>query len=177
MAGLWNKYSFCWHLQLTPFYIKTNLRENRLFAARWTKRALRMLKITLKSWQDFKFMSWWACELMSLWAYELVSWWACELISLCVDKFVSWLALCCATFCDTATSRKSMVLVLSTKVESVVTFCPCNETQLNTKPIVRKRYNIINAKNNNSQALLHAAKLTFSAELTNQPAIFHSLTP
>ena len=87
-----------------------------------------------------------------------------------VDKFVSWLALCCTTFCDTTTSRKSMVLVLSTKVESVVTFCPCNETLLNAKPIVRKRYNIINAKNNNSQALLHVAKLTFSTEPTNHPA-------
>jgi len=31
-----NKNSFCWHVQLTPFCIKTNLRENRFFAARWT---------------------------------------------------------------------------------------------------------------------------------------------
>ena len=83
---------------------------------------------------------------------------------------MSWLALCCTTFCDTTTSRKSMVLVLSTKVESVVTFCACNETLLNAKPIVRKRYNIINAKNNNSHALLHVAKLTFSAEPTTHPA-------
>jgi len=31
-----NKNSFCLHVQLTPFCIKTNLRENRFFAARWT---------------------------------------------------------------------------------------------------------------------------------------------
>ena len=30
-----NKNSFCLHVQLTPFCIKTNLRENRFFAARW----------------------------------------------------------------------------------------------------------------------------------------------
>ena len=30
-----NNYSFCLHVQLTLFCIKTNLRENRLFAARW----------------------------------------------------------------------------------------------------------------------------------------------
>ena len=30
-----NNYSFCLHVQLTPFCIKTNLRENRFFAARW----------------------------------------------------------------------------------------------------------------------------------------------
>ena len=30
-----NKNSFCQHVQLTPFCIKTNLRENRFFAARW----------------------------------------------------------------------------------------------------------------------------------------------
>ena len=28
-----NKYSFCLHVQLTPFCTKTNLRENRFFAA------------------------------------------------------------------------------------------------------------------------------------------------
>lgn len=83
---------------------------------------------------------------------------------------MSWLALCCTTFCDTTTSRKSMVLVLSTNVEWIVTFCPGNETLLDTKPTVRKRNNIINAKDNNSHALPHAAKLTFSAELTNHPA-------
>lgn len=83
---------------------------------------------------------------------------------------MSWLALCCTTFCDTTTSCKWMVLVLSTNVESVVTFCPCNETLLNNRPTVRKRNNIINAKDNNSHALLNAAKLTFSAEPTNHPA-------
>ena len=31
-----NKNSFCQHVQLTPFCIKTNLRENRFFAAGWT---------------------------------------------------------------------------------------------------------------------------------------------
>jgi len=31
-----NKNSFFLHVQLTPFCIKTNLRENRFFAARWT---------------------------------------------------------------------------------------------------------------------------------------------
>ena len=30
-----NKNSFCLHVQLIPFCIKTNLRENRFFAARW----------------------------------------------------------------------------------------------------------------------------------------------
>jgi len=30
-----NKNSFCLHAQLAPFCIKTNLRENRFFAARW----------------------------------------------------------------------------------------------------------------------------------------------
>ena len=30
-----NKNSFCPHVQLPPFGIKTNLRENRFFAARW----------------------------------------------------------------------------------------------------------------------------------------------
>jgi len=30
-----NKNSFCLHVQLTPFCIKTNLRENRFFAAWW----------------------------------------------------------------------------------------------------------------------------------------------
>ena len=30
-----NKNSFCLHAQLPPFGIKTNLRENRFFAARW----------------------------------------------------------------------------------------------------------------------------------------------
>jgi len=31
-----NKNSFCHMHMLTPFCIKTNLRENRFFAARWT---------------------------------------------------------------------------------------------------------------------------------------------
>ena len=35
MAVVLNKNSFCLRLQLTPFSTKTNLRENRLFAARW----------------------------------------------------------------------------------------------------------------------------------------------
>ncbi len=30
-----NKNSFCLHAQLPPFGTKTNLRENRFFAARW----------------------------------------------------------------------------------------------------------------------------------------------
>ena len=34
MPFLLNKNSFCLHLQLPPFCIKTNLRENRFFAAR-----------------------------------------------------------------------------------------------------------------------------------------------
>jgi len=34
MVALSNKYSFCRHLHITPFCIKTNLRENRFFAAR-----------------------------------------------------------------------------------------------------------------------------------------------
>ena len=35
IAVLCNAYSFCLRLQLTPFCPKTNLRENRFFAARW----------------------------------------------------------------------------------------------------------------------------------------------
>jgi hypothetical protein len=35
MTVLRHKNSFCLHVQLAPFCIKTNLRENRLFAARW----------------------------------------------------------------------------------------------------------------------------------------------
>ena len=34
MAVPLNKNTFSWHLQLSPFCIKTNLRENRFFAAR-----------------------------------------------------------------------------------------------------------------------------------------------
>ena len=36
MAVHWNINSFCHIHMLTPFCIKTNLRENRFFAARWT---------------------------------------------------------------------------------------------------------------------------------------------
>ena len=53
MAVILNKNSFCCIHKLTPFCIKTNLRENRFFAAqvnnRWTKRALRMLNFLLKT--------------------------------------------------------------------------------------------------------------------------------
>jgi len=35
MAVPYNKYSFCCIRMLTPLDIKTNLRENRFFAARW----------------------------------------------------------------------------------------------------------------------------------------------
>jgi len=35
MAVAYNKYSFCCIRILTPFCAQTNLRENRLFAARW----------------------------------------------------------------------------------------------------------------------------------------------
>ena len=35
MTILRHKNSFCLHAQTNPFCIKTNLRENRLFAARW----------------------------------------------------------------------------------------------------------------------------------------------
>ena len=35
MAVTYNKYSFCRIRMLTPLGIKTNLRENRFFAARW----------------------------------------------------------------------------------------------------------------------------------------------
>jgi len=35
MAVPYNKYSFSRIRMLTPFGIKTNLRENRFFAARW----------------------------------------------------------------------------------------------------------------------------------------------
>jgi hypothetical protein len=36
MAAFLNKNSICHMHMLTPFCIKTNLRENRFFAARWT---------------------------------------------------------------------------------------------------------------------------------------------
>jgi len=35
VAVILNKNSFCLHAQLPPFGAKTNLRENRFFAARW----------------------------------------------------------------------------------------------------------------------------------------------
>jgi len=35
MAVVYNKYSFCHIHRLAPFYIQTNLRENRLFAVGW----------------------------------------------------------------------------------------------------------------------------------------------
>ena len=35
IAVLCNVHSFCLHLQLPHFYIKTNLRENRFFAVEW----------------------------------------------------------------------------------------------------------------------------------------------
>ncbi len=35
MAVIPNKYSFPQHLQLTPFCIKTNPRENRFFVVGW----------------------------------------------------------------------------------------------------------------------------------------------
>ena len=35
IAVLYNVHSFCLHLQLPPFYIKTNLRENPFFAVEW----------------------------------------------------------------------------------------------------------------------------------------------
>jgi len=35
VAFILNKNSFCLHAQLPPFCTKTNLRENRFFAARW----------------------------------------------------------------------------------------------------------------------------------------------
>jgi hypothetical protein len=35
MAVSWNKHSFYRVHKLTPFCLKTNLRENRFFAARW----------------------------------------------------------------------------------------------------------------------------------------------
>jgi len=41
MATYRNKYSFCQHPQATPFCIKTNLRENRFFAAWWAIDGLR----------------------------------------------------------------------------------------------------------------------------------------
>ena len=60
MSALSNKYSICCIHSLTPFCIKTNLRENRFFAARWAiwlvKRVLIMLNFLQKSWQDM--VSW-----------------------------------------------------------------------------------------------------------------------
>ena len=60
MAVSWNKYSFYHIHRPTPFCIKTNLRENRFFAARWAiwlvKRVLIMLNFLQKSWQDM--VSW-----------------------------------------------------------------------------------------------------------------------
>ena len=77
MAVSWNKYSFYRIHRLTPFCIKTNLRENRFFAARvgdwWPKRALIMLNFPLKSWQ------------------KLVSWRVDRLVRRHVNKRTSWL--------------------------------------------------------------------------------------
>ena len=52
MAVILNKNSFCRIHELTPFCIKTNLRENRFFPQGerlGTKRALRMLNFLLKT--------------------------------------------------------------------------------------------------------------------------------
>ena len=55
MAAPCNKYSFCRTHGLAPFCTKTNLRENRFFAARWAigwrKGLLTMLNFLLKTRQ------------------------------------------------------------------------------------------------------------------------------
>ena len=53
MAVLLNKNTFWWHLQLSPFCIKTNLRENRLFAASGRlvrKKGSQCVKILTENW-------------------------------------------------------------------------------------------------------------------------------
>ena len=53
MAALSNKYSFCQHLHATPFCTQTNLRENRLFAAKWMigwKKGTHNIKILAENW-------------------------------------------------------------------------------------------------------------------------------
>jgi len=41
VAALCNAHSFCLHLHAPPFCIKTNLRENRIFAVGWAVGGLR----------------------------------------------------------------------------------------------------------------------------------------
>ena len=66
IAALLNKNSFCRIHKLTPFGIKTNLRENRFFCGKvddwWPKRALIMLNFLLKTRQksDYAYTHLWA---------------------------------------------------------------------------------------------------------------------
>ena len=53
MAVFSNKYSFYQHLHATPFCTQTNLRENRLFAAKWMigwKKGTHNVKILAENW-------------------------------------------------------------------------------------------------------------------------------
>ena len=55
MAFLLNKYSSCRIHSLPPFYIKTNPRENRFFAARWAiggKNRSHNVKVLAENWTE-----------------------------------------------------------------------------------------------------------------------------
>ena len=106
MAASSNKYSFrCIHM-LTPFCIKTNLRENRFFAAKcglvsrkgtynvkfFTKNITTVDKLTSwwaqPSFHSFKLTSWWVQSSFHLFQLtrwpvnELTSWWRSHLFTL-----------------------------------------------------------------------------------------------
>ena len=104
-----NKNSFCLHSQTNPFCIKTNLRENRLFAARRAldgEKSTQNVKIhaekrtnlidELTSWQEDKKTSWQKNELTSGWEdklinrlyYKKTSWQENELTSGWEDKWM-----------------------------------------------------------------------------------------
>ena len=77
MAVSSNKYSFCFIHMLTPFCIKTNLRENRFFAAKCglvSRKGTYNVKIFTKNITTIdKLTSWWAQP--SFHSFKLTSWW------------------------------------------------------------------------------------------------------
>ena len=101
-----NKNSFWVYVQLTVFLHQTKPSLESIFCgkvSRWlAKRALIMLKFTLKSWQNFKLTSWHVNELTSVMVRAFASWgvggvtclWVYETSSLWVDKFMNgkWLS-------------------------------------------------------------------------------------
>ena len=91
MAVSSNKYSFCCIHMLTPFCIKTNLRENRFFAAKCglvSRKGTYNVKIFTKNITTVdKLTSWWAqpsfhsFKLTSSPVNELTSWWRSHLFT------------------------------------------------------------------------------------------------